>query len=599
MTKISRRKLLKLVAAGSLGAAIDLSGRSGGPGTLVHATPTRRRRNLHEAAPWFEATIPQLQALMVARELSSQELTREYLRRIRRLNPLLGAVIETNPDALEIARKLDRERHRGRVRGPLHGIPILVKDNIATKDDMETTAGSLALVGSRVPADAELIANLRAAGAVILGKANLSEWANFRGFIPLDFPFETNFLNGWSARGGFTFNPHLLSFDPCGSSTGSAVAPATNMCAAAIGTETDGSIVCPAGNNLVVGLKPTIGLVSQSGIIPIAHSQDSAGPIGRTVTDVAVLLNVLKSPWGPVVGHDLPQDYTAFLNPNALQGARIGIERRQFSEDYFALPEINAVVEKAIVEMEKAGAIIVDPVDTGDTFEWFDAEFTVLLYEFKGDIEAYLSGLRFGRRRRARRSLADLIAFNQNHCRKEMKFFGQEIFEFAESLSGNLGDQEYIDARNLCLLLTRDQGIDRVMVEHDLDVVLSPSYAFGSSAPAAAGYPIISVPVGLSEGGIPAGAWLYAGFLQEPKLIEIAYAMEQLLQPRSQPEFLGDVPPDPPDAGLCPVPDDDDDEDDDDERKHNRHTQGKAFEQARGRVEVVMTAGGRKSRFAC
>jgi amidase len=513
-------------------------------------------------------SIPQLQALMASGDLTSGELTRGYLRRIRQLNPLLGAVIETNKDAVEIAAKRDRERRKGQIRGPLHGIPILLKDNIATKDDMETTAGSLALVGSRVPADATLVANLRAGGAVILGKANLSEWANFRGSPPPDFPFDTNFLNGWSARGGFTLNPYLLSFDPCGSSSGAGVAPAANLCAAAIGTETDGSIVCPAGNNLVVGLKPTIGLISQSGIIPIAHSQDSAGPMARTVSDIAVLMNTLKSPWGAVAGHPLPADYTTFLNASALQGARIGIERRQFLPEYFALPEINAVVEGAIKAMAAAGAVIVDPVDTGDTFAWLDAEFTVLLYEFKGDVEAYLSTLRFGRRGKPMRTLGDLIAFNIEHCHEEMKFFGQDVFEAAEAIGGNLSDPDYIAARQLGLQLTRTEGIDRVMADHNLDAVLSPSYAGGSSAPAVAGYPVISVPVGLTADGKPAGAWLYAGFLQEPQLISLAYAIEQLLQPRVQPGFLGDPPPEPPDAGLCvvpPKPGDDDDNDDDDD----------------------------------
>ena len=551
MTKISRRKLLKVAGAGSVAAAFSTATGGSGFASLRAAAP---KDGPDESAPWFEASIPDLQALMISGELTSRELTQAYLQRIDRLNPLLGAVIETNPQAVGIAARLDGERHARRVRGPLHGIPILLKDNIATDDAMETTAGSLALVGTRVPGDAPLVANLRAAGAVILGKVNLSEWANFRGFPPLDFPFDTNFLNGWSARGGFTINPYLLSFDPCGSSSGSGVAPAANLCAAAIGTETDGSIVCPSGNNLVVGLKPTIGLISQSGIIPIAHSQDSAGPMARTVTDVAVLLNVLKSPWGSVAGQPLPADYTAFLDPNALQGARIGIERRQFLPDYFALPEINAVVEDAIEAMAAAGATIVDPVDTGDTFAWFDAEFTVLLYEFKGDIAAYLKGLRFGPRSTRMQTLADLISFNQAHCPEEMKFFGQEIFEIAESMSGDLSDADYIAARQLCLQLTRNDGIDRVMAENDLDAVLSPSYAFGSSAPAAAGYPIISVPVGLTADGKPAGAWLYAGFLQEPKLISIAYAMEQLLQPRSPAQFVGTKPSDPPDAGLCSTP---------------------------------------------
>ena len=333
------------------------------------------------------------------------------------------------------------------------------------------------------------------------------------------------------------------------------MAPAANLCAAAVGTETDGSIVCPAGNNLVVGLKPTIGLYQ-----PVRDHPHRAQP-GHRRPDGAHGHGRRRAPeraqarrWDRSPASRCPADYTAFLNPNALQGARIGIERRQFLPEYFALPEINAVVEDAIEAMAAAGATIVDPVDTGDTFAWFDAEFTVLLYEFKGDIAAYLSGLRFGPRANAHAHPGRPHRLQPGHCTEEMKFFGQEIFESAESLSGNLNDPEYIAARQLCLQLTRDDGIDRVMAEHTSTRSLSPSYAFGSSAPAAAGYPIISVPVGLAADGKPAGAWLYAGFLQEPKLIAIAYAMEQLLQPRSPAQFAGSKPPDPPDAGLCLVP---------------------------------------------
>lgn len=545
--RINRRQFL--AGAAGAGAGLMAGGVMGVGSSLVRAAPFK---GPDESAPWFERTIPELGELMASGQLSSRELTQAYLGRIARLNPMLGAVIETSPDAIGDAAQRDAERRRGIVRGPLHGIPILVKDNIATADRMETTAGSLALVGTRVPADSPLVANLRAAGAVILGKTNLSEWANFRGFPPADFPFETNYLNGWSARGGFTHDPYLLGFDPCGSSSGSGVAPAVNMCAAAVGSETDGSIVCPAGNNGIVGLKPTIGLIAQAGIIPISHSQDSAGPMTRTVLDTAILLNVMRSPFGPVLGHSLPADYTAFLNPS-LDGLRVGIERRQFLPEYFALEPINAVVEDAITAMADAGAVIVDPVDTGDTYEWFDAEFLVLMHEFKGDIAAYLSGLRHTRSDTRMRTLADLIAFNQEHCEEEMTFFGQEIFELSEELSGDLNDAEYLAARNLCLQLTRTDGIDRVMAEHNLDAVLSPSYAFGSSAPAAAGYPVMSVPVGVSPEGIPAGVWLYAGFLQEPQLLRVGYGIEQLLSPREQPEFLGAVPADPPDAGLCDV----------------------------------------------
>src|SRR6266566_7427695 len=289
-------------------------------------------------ASWIEATIPDLQALMNSGALTSVQLTTNYLNQIASLNPLLGAVIETNPDALAIAKKLDTERHSGHLRGALHGIPVLVKDNLATNDKMQTTAGSLALVGSTVPSDATVVGRLRAAGAIILGKANLSEWANFRGNAP---------FNGWSARGGFTRNPYLLSFDPCGSSSGSAVGSATNLCATAVGTETDGSVVCPSGNNLNVGLKPTVGLVSQDGIIPIAHSQDTAGPMCRTVTDVATMLGVMQSPFGPVSGHAVPNDYTQFLKLGSLKGARIGIDSRYFSHAYGG--------ENDLVKVAKAG----------------------------------------------------------------------------------------------------------------------------------------------------------------------------------------------------------------------------------------------------
>lgn len=499
-------------------------------------------------APWFEATILELRGQMWNGSLSSEDLTKGYLARIAELNPLLGAVVETNPEALAIARQRDAERRAGRDRGVLHGIPILVKDNILTEDQMESTAGSLALVGVRVTEDAQVVERLRARGAVILGKTNLSEWANFRGFPPEDFPFDSNSLNGWSARGGFTYNPYVLGFDPCGSSSGSGVAPAVNMAAAAIGTETDGSIVCPAGNNQVVGLKPTVGLVPAGGIIPIAHSQDTAGPMARTVEDVAVLMDVLARP--SVNGIRRPRSYRSVLDAGALSGARIGIERRQFLPEYFALPEINAVVEDAIKAMADAGATIVDPVDTGDVYAWYDAEFTVLLYEFKHDIDRFLRGPYI--RNSPMRDLGDLIAFNRQHCLQEMEYFGQEIFELAEATGGDLTDPIYRDARALSLRLAREEGIDRVMRENNLDVVLSPSYAFGSSAPAVAGYPVISVPVGFAEDGKPAGVWMYAGFMQDATLIRIGYAIEQLLQPRAQgPQFLGERPPEPSNAGIC------------------------------------------------
>jgi len=492
---------------------------------------------LGDGGPIIEATIPELQALMASGALTSRQLTQTYLERIAKLNPVLAAVIETNPDALQIAARLDAERQSGRLRGLLHGIPVLVKDNIATQDLMQTTAGSLALVGSSVPADSVIVQQMRAAGAVILGKANLSEWANFRGFAP---------FNGWSARGGFTRDPYKLDFDPCGSSSGSGAAPAANLCAAAVGTETDGSVVCPSGNNLVVGLKPTVGLVAQDGIIPIAHSQDTAGPMCRTVTDVAIMLGVMQSPFGEVIGHRLPRDYTQFLQRGALRGARIGMDKRYFTPAFGGEDDIIDVVEPALEVMQSLGATVVR-TDTGDSNAYFEAEFTVLLFEFKVQIADYLAELQ----NTSIRTLADLIAFDLANCPQEMKYFGQEIFELAEATSGDLTDPEYLAARALCLQLSRDEGIDAALQRKNLDAIIAPSYSFASTPAAVAGYPNISIPVGLTPHGKPAGIWMYSTFLQEPRLLAFAYDLEQEIQPRSVPEFLGHVPPEPPDAGIC------------------------------------------------
>ncbi len=331
---------------------------------------------------------------MASGRTSSVELTEAYLRRIERLNPTLHAVIETNPDALSIARRRDDERQANRSRGPLHGIPVLVKDNVATNDSMETTAGSLALVGSRVPRDARIVARLRTAGAIILGKANLSEWANFRGVPPTGLAEQGLYLNGWSARGGFTRNPYDLGIDPCGSSSGSAVAVAANLCPIAIGTETDGSIVCPSGTNAVVGLKPTVGLVAQDGIIPISHSQDTAGPMGRTVADVAVALNILRTPFGQVAGHRLPRDYRRALRAGALRGARIGVDRRAFDSSGQPDAALNDVAQRAFDLMRSLGATMIDPIDPLDPREFEEDEMTVLLTEFRTDLASYLGSLR-------------------------------------------------------------------------------------------------------------------------------------------------------------------------------------------------------------
>ncbi|MCU1309299.1 MAG: Amidase [Candidatus Angelobacter sp.] len=531
-SRIDRRTFLCLSATAGAGLLY------GGWPQLTWAAPQAQISLPSDNAPWIEATIPELQAMMSSGALTSRELTLGYLQRISSLNPLLHAVIQTNPNAVAIAAQLDNERRAGRIRGPLHGVPILVKDNIATNDNMQTTAGSLALLNSQVPSDAPLVSKLRSAGAVILGKANLSEWANFRGFAP---------FNGWSARGGFTRDPYVLDFDPCGSSSGSAVAAAENLCAAAIGTETDGSVVCPSGNNLIVGLKPTVGLVPQDGIIPIAHSQDTAGPMARTVTDVAILLGVIQSPFGPVAGHSVPSDYTGFLQRGALNGARIGVDQRYFTADFGGEADLVAVVNNvAIPALSSLGATVV-PTDTGDSNLYFDAEFTVLLFEFKVQVAQYLAALGHT----TMRSLADLIAFDIAHCPQEMKYFGQEIFDMAEATSGDLSDPTYTAARQLCLQLSRAQGIDMALAKDNLDAIIVPSYSFASSPAAVAGYPDISVPIGVTLEGKPVGIWMYSTFLHEPQLLAFAFDLEQKLKPRQTPQFLSSVPPLPPDAGIC------------------------------------------------
>jgi len=481
---ITRRKFLGTTALSS--AAL----LGGGLSSLIS------RSTSAASASWIEATIPELQVLMNSGALTSVQLTTNYLNQIARFNPLLHAVIETNPDALAIAKKLDTERQSGRLRGPLHGIPILVKDNLATADKMQTTAGSFALVGSVVPADSVVVNHLRAAGAVILGKANLSEWANFRGNAP---------FNGWSARGGFTRDPYLLSFDPCGSSSGSAVASAANLSATAVGTETDGSVVCPSGNNLNMGLKPTVGLVSQDGIIPIAHSQDTAGPMCRTVTDVAIMLGVMQSPFGEVIGHTVPSDYTQFLKIGSLKGARIGIDSRYFSHEFGGEDDLVKVAQKGIDAMQSLGATLI-PTDTGNpaqqNFKFYNDEFTVLLYEFKVQIAQYLAGLSNA----SMRTLLDLIAFDTAHCEEEMKYFGQEVFQQSQATSGNLNDPVYLSARSDNLAFARTNGIDAALKKDNLDAIVAPTYSFASSLPAVAGYPNLSISVGLTPQGKPAGS---------------------------------------------------------------------------------------------
>ncbi len=529
---ITRRKFIGTTALSS--AAL----LSGGMTSLL-----RQSASATGGFDFIEATIPQLQAAMASGQLTSKRLTLDYIGRVQSLNPLLHSVIELNPDAAMIAADLDNERRHGHVRGPLHGIPLLVKDNIATDDRMETTAGSFALVGSRVPADAVIIHRLRDAGAVILGKANLGEWANFRGFDNV-YPLAV----GWSARGGNTINAYDLSYTSWGSSSGSANGAAANLCAAAIGTETDGSITGPSAVENIVALKPTLGLVSQDGIIPIAHQQDTAGPMARSVTDVAILLGALQSPFGHVIGHHLPTDYTQFLQRGALNGARIGRDVRFFDYSYYGsgIPgdgETVEFAEHALDVMESLGATIVD-TDTGDVFAYTDDEFTALLYEFKAQIAEYLATLTHT----DMRTLTDLIAFNEAHCRQELVYYGQEIFELSEQTMGYPHNPIYVAARTHATNTAR-AGIDDALAADNLDAIVAP-HLTNSTGPAVAGYPNLSLPVGIRGSGRPAGMLMYSTFLHEPQLIGFGYDLEQELNVRRQPQFLRSVIP-VPNAGLC------------------------------------------------
>jgi amidase len=520
----TRREFLGASALGS--AALLGAGWHGALG----AAPRRGPGFSGDGEPWMDATIPQLQAMMHRGEISSRSLTQGYLARIASLNPLLHAVIETNPQAVSIAIQRDNERRAGRLRGPLHGIPVLLKDNIATADTMQTTAGSLALVNARVPADAPLVARLRAAGAVILGKANLSEWANFRGFGSID---------GWSARGGFTRCPYQLSNSPLGSSAGSAVAPPANLCAVAVGTETDGSILAPSDHNSAFGLKPTVGLISGEGIIPIGRSQDTAGPMARNVTDAALTLGAMAQGG---------RDYNGALARGALRGARIGVDWKYFLDPFWGNPDTFPWMQQVLTALQDLGATLVD-VETDPSFLLEPDEFTVLLYEFKVQVAEYLATLRHAEAR----TLSDLIAFNSSHCWQEMKYYGQELFELAESTSGNLTDPEYTEARARCILGSRINGIDAALESSDppLDVLVAPTWAWLYSFAAVAGYPSTSLPVGFYDDGSPIGFCMVGSAWQEKKLLAFNYDLEQELQAQRSPQFLGVVPDEPPEAGIC------------------------------------------------
>lgn len=485
-----------------------------------------------------EFTISQLQEKMSSGVFTSEEITQKYLDRIElidRQGPELRSVIEINSEALAIARKLDAERKSGKIRGPLHGIPVLIKDNIDTSDKMQTTAGSLALVGSPAPDDAFIVRKLRDAGAVLLGKTNLSEWANFR---------STKSSSGWSGRGGQVRNPFCLDRSPCGSSSGTGAAVSANLCALGIGTETDGSIVCPSGINGIVGIKPTVGLWSRDGIVPISHSQDTAGPMARTVTDAVVLLALLAEK--DQENSKILSDYTQFLDANGLKNARIGI-----ASNFFGFhAEVDKLMAEAVKILREQGAEVIENLKFEKQPEWGKLEWQVLISEFKADLNIYLksrSGLQV-------QSLADLIEFNKKNAETELKWCGQEIFAEAEKTSG-LDDAVYLEALAKVRKLTREEGIDLLMDQHQLDAMIAPTngpawtidwvngdhFGGGSSEPAAiSGYPAISVPAGFVH-GLPVGISFFGRAWSEPTLIRLAFAYEQATEHRKAPGFLKEI----------------------------------------------------------
>jgi amidase len=497
-----------------------------------------------------EATLADLQQKMAAGELTARRLTEAYLGRIAALDrqgPELRSVIETNPEAVAVADALDAERKAKGPRGPLHGIPVLVKDNIDTADRMTTTAGSLVLEGSVPPRDAHVAARLREAGAVILGKANLSEWANFR---------SSRSVSGWSARGGQCRNPYALDRNPCGSSSGSGVAVSANLAPIAVGTETDGSIVCPSTSCGLVGIKPTVGLVSRAGIIPISHTQDTAGPMARTVADAAALLAVLAGvdPRDPATaaakgrnadpGSSARTSYSKALDPDGLRGARLGIARNMAGFH----PDTDHLFDEAVAEMKRRGAEIVDPADVPNVKELGDPEYEVMLYEFKAGLEAYFASL--GPKAPVR-TLAEAIAFNERNREREMPFFGQEIFLKAVE-KGPLTTPAYKEALEKCARLSRKEGLDAVLDRHKLDAIVAPTgapawvidpvsgdhYVGGNSTPAAvSGYPTVTVPMGFVF-GLPVGLSFIGRAWSEATLVRLAFAFEQATKHRRPPRFL-------------------------------------------------------------
>ncbi|MGC1371958.1 MAG: amidase [Candidatus Sulfotelmatobacter sp.] len=536
----SRRSFLKSALAGGAAASI-------GPlyPALAAARAVESRPESAEIKPFEldEITISELQAGMTSGKFTARSLVEKYSARVDEIDkrgPSVNAVIQMNPDALSIADSLDQERKMKGPRGPMHGIPVLIKDNIDTADRMMTTAGSLALVGSKPPQDSFVAQKLRSAGAVILGKTNLSEWANIRC---------SHSTSGWSGRGGLTKNPYALDRNPCGSSSGTGAGISANLCAVGIGTETDGSIVCPSSSNGLAGIKPTVGLVSRSGIIPISHSQDGAGPMCRTVRDAAILLGALTgvdpadSATAASAGKSYT-DYTQFCNADGLKGAHIGVARKYFGFN----DAVDALIEQWLDVLKKQGATLVDPADIDTLGKFDDSELLVMMYELKADLNAYLA--RLGSSAPVH-TLKEIIEFNDNNRQREMPYFGQDLFLKAES-KGPLTEKAYLDALTKNHQLARTEGIDATMDKYHLDAIVAPTggpawltdvlngdhVAGGSSnAAAVAGYPNINVTAGFVW-GLPVGISFFGRAWSEPTLIRLAFAFEQATKARQAPHFL-------------------------------------------------------------
>ena len=543
-TSPARREFLRASLIGGVGAAVVTAINPMGTDALERSAPSRPDEI--SAFEFDEISIGDLQDAMKSGKHTARSIAEKYLARIDQIDkqgPAINSIIELNPDALAIADALDKERKDKGMRGPLHGVPLLIKDNIDTADKMMTTAGSLALLGSRPSKDSAVAQKLREAGAVILGKTNLSEWANIR---------SDHSTSGWSGRGGQTKNPYALDRNPCGSSAGSGAAVSANLCAAAIGTETNGSIVCPSSSNGLVGIKPTVGLVSRTGIIPISHTQDGAGPMCRTVRDAAIVLGALTG----IDSQDAATadsrehsytDYTQFLKADGLRGARIGVVRKTFGFS----EKVDKVMEDALDTMKKQGAILIDPAPIETAGKFGDSEFLVLLYELKADLNAYLA--RLGPNAPVK-TLQDIIDFNEKNREKEMPYFGQDTFLKAQE-KGPLTTQEYLDALAKNHQLARKEGIDATMDKNNLDALIGPtggpawltdhingdSFGGGSSGTAAvAGYPNITVPAGFIS-GLPVGISFFGRAWSEPVLIRVAYAFEQATKVRKAPRFLPTV----------------------------------------------------------